>query len=443
MILYSLKQIYFFEHPKVLNSQKENSHIMIEKWILALNELLQNWGLTEKNAGTLEGLIVFAFIIILALLSDFITKKILISGIKSLVRKSKNTWDDILLERKVFNRLAHIAPALVIYYSIDLAVDAGGLVSVIKTLTIIYIYIVSLLVATSFVNSLHDIYQSYPISKDRPIKGYVQLLNIFLYFIVIILIISFLSGETPLKLLGALGALAAVLMLVFRDTILGLVASIQVSANNMVKPGDWITMPSRETDGTVLEISLNTVKVQNWDKTISNFPTYALSTESFHNWKGMEESGGRRIKRSINIDMQSVRFLDEDLKNRLRKIQNISEYIESREKEIEEFNKSHNVDGSIPVNGRRMTNLGVFRKYLESYLKNHPRVNNNMTFLIRHLQPSEKGLPIEIYIFSNQKDWAVYESIQADIFDHIIAAIPHFELRVFQNPSGEDFKNLV
>ena len=416
---------------------------MIKNWITALYEYLLSLGMPAESAQRLEGIIVLVIILILALLSDFLTKKILVTSIKTAVRKSKTTWDDVLLERKVFNRLAHIAPALVVYYSIDLSIDSLSLVVFIKNLTIIYIYIVSLMVVTAFINSLHDIYLTYPMSKDKPIKGYVQLVIIFLYFIVGILIIALLTKESPLKLLTGLGAIAAVLLLVFRDTILGLVASIQVSANNMVKPGDWITMPSRNTDGTVLEISLNTVKVQNWDKTISNFPTYALSTESFHNWKGMEDSGGRRIKRSINIDMKSVKFLDPELKKKLKKVQNIQGYIDQREKEIEEFNKNNKVDASIPINGRRMTNLGVFRRYLEAYLKNHPKVNPDMTFLIRHLQPTDKGLPIEIYIFSREKEWAVYESIQADIFDHVLAAIPIFDLRVYQDPTGDDFRKLI
>ena len=416
---------------------------MIKNWITALYEYLLSLGMPAESAQRLEGIIVLVIILILALLSDFLTKKILVTSIKTAVRKSKTTWDDVLLERKVFNRLAHIAPALVVYYSIDLSIDSLSLVGFIKNLTIIYIYIVSLMVVTAFINSLHDIYLTYPMSKDKPIKGYVQLVIIFLYFIVGILIIALLTKESPLKLLTGLGAIAAVLLLVFRDTILGLVASIQVSANNMVKPGDWITMPSRNTDGTVLEISLNTVKVQNWDKTISNFPTYALSTESFHNWKGMEDSGGRRIKRSINIDMKSVKFLDPELKKKLKKVQNIQGYIDQREKEIEEFNKNNKVDASIPINGRRMTNLGVFRRYLEAYLKNHPKVNPDMTFLIRHLQPTDKGLPIEIYIFSREKEWAVYESIQADIFDHVLAAIPIFDLRVYQDPTGDDFRKLI
>jgi miniconductance mechanosensitive channel len=237
--------------------------------------------------------------------------------------------------------------------------------------------------------------------------------------------------------------MAAVLILVFRDTILGFVASIQLSANNMVKPGDWIEMPSHNADGTVLDISLNTVKVQNWDKTIATVPTYALVSESFRNWKGMEESGGRRIKRSINIDMNSVCFVDDKMAERFKKIQVLKDYVVNREEEIKKYNEENKIDGSVVVNGRRMTNLGTFRKYVEEYLLQHPKIHNDMTFLVRQLQPDERGLPIEIYVFSNDQAWANYEAIQADIFDHILAVIPQFDLRVFQSPSGRDFQNLA
>ena len=416
---------------------------MISKWIEVLNEFLQGLGMSSENAELIESLIIFFIIFILAFIADRTSKKILVSSIKNYVKRSKATWDDIFLQKKVFNRLAHIAPALVVYYTIDFALDPAGIVNFIKTITVLYTIIISLLVADSFISALHEIYLTFPIASEKPVKGYVQVVKIFLYFLTFILIISILSKTPVLNLLAGLGALAAVLLLVFKDTILGLVASIQVSANNMVKPGDWITMPSRGADGTVLEISLNTVKVQNWDKTISTFPTYALVTESFNNWKGMEESGGRRIKRSLNIDMKSVRFLDEDLKTRLKRIQLIQPYIAEREKEIEKFNAEKKVDATMPVNGRRMTNLGVFRKYLEAYLHQHPKIRQEMTFLIRHLQPAETGIPIEIYVFSKEQEWARYESLQSDIFDHVLASLEFFELRVFQNPSGSDFQMLL
>lgn len=420
-----------------------NEISIIDNWIQGINDILLGWGLNEDNANLLESVFVFIIIIFLAFLADWLSKRILISSLKSYVKRSKATWDDIMMSKKVFNRLAHIAPALVVYYTIDFAVDPVGIVDFIKTLTVLYMIILSLLVADSFVSALHDIYQTFPVAREKPIKGYVQVVKIFLYFLAIIMVISILSGTPVLKLLAGLGALAAVLLLVFKDTILGLVASVQVSANNMVKPGDWITIPSRGADGTVLEISLNTVKVQNWDKTISTFPTYALVTESFHNWKGMEESGGRRIKRSVNIDMKSVKFLDDELKKELLKIQHIKPYIQDREAEIKQFNEQHDVDETMPVNGRRMTNLGVFRRYLEAYLRQHPKIKNDMTFLIRHLQPAETGIPIEIYVFSKEQEWAKYESLQADIFDHVLATLKYFDLEVFQNPSGSDFQKFL
>jgi len=237
--------------------------------------------------------------------------------------------------------------------------------------------------------------------------------------------------------------MAAVLILVFKDTILGLVASIQLSANKMVNVGDWISMPKYNADGDVMDISLNTVKVQNWDKTIATIPTYALVSESFNNWKGMEESGGRRIKRSISIDMNSISFLTGDQIAKFRKYHLLKDYINTKEKEIEAFNTSLELDDDTVTNGRRMTNLGTFRKYLENYLHNHPKIHQNMTFLVRHLQPTEKGIPMEIYVFSNDQAWANYEAIQSDIFDHILAIMPEFGLRVFQNPTGDDFQKLA
>ena len=240
-----------------------------------------------------------------------------------------------------------------------------------------------------------------------------------------------------------MGASAAILMLVFKDTILGFVASVQVSANNMVKPGDWIEMPSRRADGTVLEISLNTVKVQNWDATISTIPTYALVSESFTNWKGMEEGGGRRIKRSIYIDMHSVKFCPPELLEQLKRVHLVKDYIEQRSNEIEEYNNAKGFDVSMPVNGRRMTNLGIFRRYVEFYIRNNPNINTNLIHMVRHLQPTERGIPVEVYCFSALKGWVDYEGVQADLFDHILSIAPYFELRVFQSPSGDDVQILA
>jgi len=257
------------------------------------------------------------------------------------------------------------------------------------------------------------------------------------------MIISILLERDPTVLLAGLGAMAAILLLVFKDTILGFVASIQLSANNMLKIGDWIEMRSHGADGTVTDITLNTVKVQNWDKTISTIPTYALVSESFNNWKGMEESGGRRIKRAVNIDTGSIKFCDAQMLNRFLKFELIRDYVKKKENEVKEYNKTKKLSEDDNISGRRQTNIGIFRKYLEVYLRQHPMVNQDMTFLVRQLHPTPTGLPIEIYVFCKDKAWANYEAIQADIFDHIFAVIPEFELKVFQQPSGSDISNVI
>lgn len=280
-------------------------------------------------------------------------------------------------------------------------------------------------------------------SKNRSIKGYVQVVKIFLYILGTGIFVSILFQKDLTTFFAGLGAMAAVLMLIFKDSILGLVAGVQLSANDMVRLGDWVQMDSRKADGAVIDISLNTVKIQNWDKTISTIPTYALVSESFTNWRGMEESGGRRIKRSVNIDMSSIHFLSKKEIDKLKKIQIIKEYLEQKELEVEMYNTEQGIDGSVPVNGRQLTNLGTFRKYVEEFLKRHPKISKDMTFLVRHLQPAEKGIPIEIYVFCNDTRWAYYEGVQADIFDHILAIIPHFGLRIFQNPTGEDIGRLA
>lgn len=416
---------------------------MIERWISWYSDLLANSDMSDGLAIFIENATVVLVTAGLALLADFIAKRIIITAIHSIARKSKNNWDDIFVDNMVFNRLAHLAPAVVVYYSLQYIFDAPGLVTFVGDVVKSYMVIVILLAIDAVINSLHEIYRQLPVSEGRSIKGYTQVVKIIFYAAAIILIISIFSGKAPGKLIAGLGALAAVLLLVFKDTILGFVASIQLSANKMVKVGDWISMPKYNADGTVIDISLNTVKVQNWDKTIATIPTYALVSESFNNWKGMEESGGRRIKRSINIDMKSVGFLSRDQIEKLRKFYLLRDYISEKEKEIEAYNRSLDLEESEVTNGRKMTNLGTFRKYLENYLHNHPRIHQEMTFLVRHLQPTEKGLPLEIYVFSNEQAWASYESIQADIFDHILAIIPEFGLRVFQNPTGEDFSKLA
>jgi len=416
---------------------------MIERGISWYVELLSGTGLSDGLMVFIENATIILITVILALLADFIVKRIIISSIARLAKRSKNDWDDVFVKQKVFNRLAHLAPALIVFYSLQYIFDAEKLVTFLGNLTQTYMILVVLLVIDSVLNALHEIYLKLPISKERNIKGYVQVVKIIFYFIAFLLIISILANKTPTALMAGVGAMAAVLMLVFKDTILGFVASIQLSANQMVNVGDWISMPKYNADGDVIDISLNTVKVQNWDKTIATIPTYALVSESFNNWKGMEESGGRRIKRSINIDMNSVTFLDDAQIEKLGKFHLLKDYINTKQKEITEYNKSLNLEDGTVTNGRKMTNLGTFRKYLEEYLQHHPMISNEMTFLVRHLQPTDKGLPVEIYVFSKDQAWANYEAIQADIFDHTLAILPEFDLHVFQNPTGSDFLKLA
>jgi len=417
---------------------------MIDKFEILLKDWFYHIGMSEGLANFSMSFIYIIIIIFISWLGYWITKEILISIITKIIKRSKTQWDDFLLKKNIFRRISHFIPAIVIFYTCEIAFSGfPQAIAFMKSASYIYMIIMGILVVNGLLSSLNDIYSTYEFAKSRPINGYIQVVQIFLYFIAFIFILSILLGKSPLYFLTGLGALAAVLLLVFKDTILGFVASIQLSANSMVKIGDWIAMPSHKADGTVLEITLNTVKVQNWDKTISTIPTYALVADSFHNWRGMEESGGRRIKRSINIDMRSIKFCSIEMLEKYKKIHYLTEYISKKDEDLSKYNEENNIDDSILVNGRRQTNIGVFRKYIENYLMNHPLINSNMTFLVRQLQPSEKGLPIEIYVFSKDQRWAYYEAIQSDIFDHILAIIPEFDLDVYQNPSGRDFQRII
>jgi miniconductance mechanosensitive channel len=397
----------------------------------------------SSTADWVSRAIAAAVMLILSVIAALVTRSLILGYVTNLVENTKTKWDDYLLERRVFNRLAYLAPAIVIML-LSPAVFEGypDWINLIEAVLSLYIIIVSLLFIDAFLNAIVDIYRTFPISKEIPIKGFVQVAKIIIFFLGGILIIASLLDQSPIVLLSGVGAFAAVLMLVFKDSILGFVAGIQLVTNKMISRGDWIEMPDYGADGDVLDVTLTTVKVQNWDKTITTIPTYALISDSFKNWRGMSESGGRRIKRSINIDMSSIKFCDDQMLQDFAKIQYISEYIEQKKNEVSEYNRGHDVDESSFANGRHLTNIGTFRAYIIAYLKNHPKIHQEMTFLVRQLPPSAHGLPIEIYVFSNDQDWANYEAIQADIFDHILAVIPEFELRVFQEPTGQDFANI-
>lgn len=408
-------------------------------------EFLQVWiselGITDDLAYFLARSVAMAAVLVLSIIANVISKRIILSVLTHIVAKTRARWDDAILNHRVFNHLAHLAPGLVIYLLTPLALTGlDPAISLIKSAALIYLVVLVMLSLDALLNAAEEIYRQFDVSGEIPIKGFVQLLKIAVYFLTAVFIISILLDKTPVYLLSGIGAMTAVLMLIFRDAILGFVAGIQLAANKMVAVGDWIEMPRYGADGDVLEVSLTTVKVQNWDKTITTIPTYALISESFKNWRGMQESGGRRIKRAISIDMSSIRFCDEEMLQRFGKIQYIAGYIEQKKQELAEFNHAENIDNTSLVNGRRMTNIGTFRAYVTAYLGNHPQINRDMTFLIRQLSPTEYGLPIEIYVFSKDQVWANYEAIQADIFDHILAVMPEFDLRVYQNPTGNDFR---
>ena len=414
---------------------------------------LMNWligqGLSEDAAGVVARVIAFLLMVVAAYLANLIARRLLLRGIKNLVERTKTVWDDMLLKRHVFDRLSHLAPALVIYAMAPFVGQdpMGGTVRTAMTMilqraAVVYMTVVGLLVLDALLNALVDIYRTFEEAHKRPIRGFVQAAKIILYAVVGIIVIATIMGRSPNLLLGGLGAMTAVIMLIFKDSILGLVAGIQLSTNEMLHIGDWIEMPKYGADGDVIDISLTTVKVQNWDKTITTIPTYALISDYFKNWRGMSESGGRRIKRSIHIDTTSVKFCTADMLERFKRIKYIKEYIERKLDEINEHNTAEGIDESDLINGRHLTNIGTFRAYVAAYLRHHPKVHQGMTFLVRHLQPTAEGLPIQIYVFSNDQAWANYEAIQADIFDHILAVVPEFDLRVFQNPTGADFKTL-
>ncbi len=305
------------------------------------------------------------------------------------------------------------------------------------------VVIVATLSVTSLLSAINDIYRTVSRQRGAAIRGYTDVARIITYLLGAIFLVSIFTGRSPWGLLSLLGGLTAIILLVFKDSLLGFVAHIQLSATDMIRIGDWIEMEQYGADGDVIDMSIHCVRVQNWDKTVTTIPTYALIANSFKNWRGMSESGGRRIKRAMNIDLSSIHFMtDEDIE-KLKEIKLLGKYLVPRQKEIKEYNKRHEIEGNSPVNGRNQTNIGIFRAYTQEYLRQHPQIHSNMTFLVRQLAPTVTGLPLEIYVFSKDQVWANYEAIQGDIFDHLLAALPHFDLRTFQNPSSFDFEGAI
>lgn len=409
-----------------------------------IDEVLISWGITPSFADKLDMFIAFAIILILAFLADVICRNILLKVLIRLVKKTKATWDDIVFDRKVLIHLSRMVAPVIIYIFVPVAFAETGssTLAFIQRICLIYIIITFLSFINSFLKAVYSVYSEKEHLRDRPLKGMLQTVQVTLWFIGAIIVVSILINKSPVSLLAGLGASAAILMLVFKDSIMGFVSGVQLSANNMLKVGDWIAMPKYGADGTVVEVTLNTVKVRNWDNTITTIPPYLLVSDSFQNWRGMQESGGRRIKRSINIDMNSVCFCTPEMLEKYRKIGLLRDYVEHTEKVIQEYNEEHHIDNSILVNGRRQTNLGVFRAYLTAYLRSLPAVNQELTCMVRQLQPTDHGIPMELYFFCAIKDWIPYEGVQADVFDHVLAIIPEFDLQVFQSPSGRDFQKL-
>ena len=401
--------------PSTKNKDMETINDTITMW-------LQQLGVQPESMGAVHRIVAVAGILLLAYVAHWLCRKVVVTTVKKLTSKTQNKWDDYLFNDRVLNDFCHMVPPIVITALIPFAFpnEPMTLAFVLK-ICWIYITIVVVRLICTFLTSLYTISSEHEKLKERSMKGFYQMMKLIVICVGTIIIISTLIDKDPVKILTGLGASAAILTLVFKDTIMGLVAGVQLTANDMLRPGDWITMPKYGADGSVLEVTLTTVKVQNWDKTISTIPPYALVNDSFQNWRGMRESGGRRVKRSINIDMHTVRFCTPE--------------------ELETFRKEEWMQG-FEATGKEEVNLYVFRHYLEHYLRTHPKVNQNLTLMIRQLQPTAEGMPIELYFFSDGTEWIPYERLQAEVFDHLLATVHQFGLKVFQSPTGLDLRYL-
>ncbi|SDG85920.1 miniconductance mechanosensitive channel [Psychroflexus sediminis] len=382
-------------------------------------------------------------LLILSYVAFKIFRYIAIRFVKNLANKTKTTFDDYLVKNKVFVYLANIAVLFCIHELIPLVlIDFPESEIYFEKLIEVLIIFVSIWILRSIFMTFKDYLRTFDTFKDKPIESYIQVFMIIIWIVGIIIVFSAITGQPLFKFLTALGAFSAVLLLIFKDTILGFVASIQVTVNDTVRLGDWITMEKYGADGDVYEINLASVKVRNFDNTITTIPTYYLISDSFKNWRGMSISGGRRIKRSILIKANSIKFLSERDIEEFKKIALISKYIQNKQQEVNEYNLKHEVDKSVQINGRNQTNFGAFRVYIDHYLDQHPDINKDMMMMTRQLAPTAEGIPLELYAFSKDKVWANYERVMAGIFDHLLAAIPYFDLECFEYPSGRDLKSL-
>ena len=374
---------------------------------------------------------------------NLIAKRLLAGAAHTFARRTSFTWDDVLVEHNVFGRLAQIVPALIVFVGVPFIPDLPeGVLLLMRNVAMAFMVLMLTLALTALLSATNSIYAESPIAKERPLKGFVQLLQIIVWVFGGIMIIAALLDRSPLLLLSGFGAMTAILLLVFKDTILSLVASVQLTAQDMVRVGDWIEMPQFGADGDVIDVQLHTVTVQNWDKTVTTIPTHRLISDSFKNWRGMSQTGARRIKRSIYIDVSSIRFQTREEVAHFTRFALLKDYIETKKQELSDYNKGLETEVDAEVNRRRLTNIGTFRAYAYNYLQNHPRIHKGMTLLVRQLGPGPEGLPLEIYCFTNTTQWAAYEDIQSDIFDHLLAVVPEFGLRLYQKPAGSDLENL-
>ncbi|MDG2401109.1 MAG: mechanosensitive ion channel [Akkermansiaceae bacterium] len=424
---------------KIIANQAEVIDSKVSNFAQDFSEWLSNQSWVPES---LAALILFVGMLAAAAIIYFVFRPLILRWVAHYVGKTDAIWDNELAGHGVFRWLTHLLPGIFIFLLVPgLFKSEPSLANILRGASSLYIIISCYLIFDSAVNALQAIYTKSPSKGKINLTTFAQVAKLLAALIAIILALAVILGKSPLVLLGGLGVFASVLMLVFKDVILGFIAGIQLASNRMLSQGDWLEMTSYQADGTVELIGLTTVKVRNWDETITTIPTYALISESFKNWRGMSESTGRRIKRSFLIDTGSIKFCDEKMLRKLREVEHLSGYIGSKEAEIEKSNsKLEEARLSNRVNGRRLTNLGTFRAYIECYLKAHPNINQEMTLIVRQLAAEGRGIPIEIYCFSSVKEWAGYETIQADIFDHLFAVAPEFELNVFQEPTGHDFQ---
>ena len=407
--------------------------------LLSLKGEFLEWGVGEFWAGVLVNTVGAAVLVFTSWVVYLMSKRFVLRVIRFALRKTDNDWDNILIENKVFSRLTNIVPAMVVHILAPVLFDgADGLVAFVQGASKVYLVVALLFTLQAVLASVLEIYQRFDISKRIPIKGLTQAVMLVACFIGGVFVISIVIGQEVGALMAGLGAMFMGFLFVFKDAIMGFVAGIQIATNDTVRKGDWIEMKSHGIDGDVIDVSLTTVKVQNFDKTVVSIPASKLITDSCRNWRGMKDSGGRRIKRPIRIDMRSICFADDALLEKFRRFELLKDYLQSKLDEVNSHNRTNNMDLSELVNGRRLTNIGTFRAYIVAYLKNHPLVRQDRTFLVRQLEPGDNGLPIEIYIFTNTTVWADYEAIQGDIFDHLLAVIPEFDLAPFQNSTGKE-----